>query len=289
MKNLKNWILKLNEPYPFSRGFINELFSALRVVTLLSLLLFVIRPFGLEELSWYISFAFGLTALLAFLFNSFCTHVIFPVWISPNHWTVAKEIARTLYFLVVIAISLFMFANSVLFFDLNIWLFAKFLFYTVIIAIIPISVRVVLLKNQILKARLLEADALNHDLSQKSDVPEKVELKKIRIKSNVVNETFETTLEDLLYLAASQNYIYIVEQNHNGPKKHLFRISLVNALEQIRSDSVIRCHRSYAVNINKVEKVSGNAHGLKLKLKNSQELVPVSRSFQKELKAKLGQ
>ncbi len=56
---------------------------------------------------------------------------------------------------------------------------------------------------------------------------------------------------------------------------------------QINEFGLIRCHRSYIMNPDKVIQVSGNAQGLKLELSNKTYQVPVSRKYIPEIKAVL--
>ena len=81
-------------------------------------------------------------------------------------------------------------------------------------------------------------------------------------------------------------YISIYYLKENVVKRHLLRISLINALKQIASENIVQCHRSYIINIHSIEKTTGNAQGLKLELTHN-NVVPVSRSFVKKFKATL--
>lgn len=49
--------------------------------------------------------------------------------------------------------------------------------------------------------------------------------------------------------------------------------------EQISSKKILRCHRSYIVNLEKIESLKGNAQGYKLKIFDSNYIVPVSRKY----------
>ncbi|MFC0185517.1 LytTR family transcriptional regulator DNA-binding domain-containing protein [Pseudarcicella hirudinis] len=59
--------------------------------------------------------------------------------------------------------------------------------------------------------------------------------------------------------------------------KELIRSSLSRLEGQIDNPEIVRCHRSFIVNLSKVASVSGNAQGYKLKLKGYEMLVPVAR------------
>lgn len=56
-----------------------------------------------------------------------------------------------------------------------------------------------------------------------------------------------------------------------------------------RYPALYRCHRSYLVNLIYVEKVSGNALGLKLHLKGYPGEIPVSRSLNHQIEEKIRQ
>ena len=55
----------------------------------------------------------------------------------------------------------------------------------------------------------------------------------------------------------------------------------------VDNDIFFRCHRAYIINLDKVEQVEGNAQGYKLKVRGTEERVPVSRSLNKEFSDRL--
>ena len=62
-------------------------------------------------------------------------------------------------------------------------------------------------------------------------------------------------------------------------RKHLFR-QKIGALErQLNETAIKRTHRSYLVNLERVTEVSGNAQGYRLKVRDSEREIPLSRSF----------
>ena len=67
-------------------------------------------------------------------------------------------------------------------------------------------------------------------------------------------------------------------------KSKLIRNSISNIEEQlIVFKKVKRCHRSYLVNLDKVEKMTGNTRNLNLHISNMNFSIPVSRSFPNEI------
>ena len=55
----------------------------------------------------------------------------------------------------------------------------------------------------------------------------------------------------------------------------------------MKHQEIIRCHKSYIVNLCNVEKLLGNAQGYKLVMSNMDKQIPVSRNFPKEMIQKL--
>ena len=92
-----------------------------------------------------------------------------------------------------------------------------------------------------------------------------------------VNEV-EIQEGNILFAEAQQNYVAIYYKDGNNVKKELYRITL-KELEDLLGSDIVRCHRSYLVNLKQVENVKGNAQGLRLSMVGfTEKMVPVSRS-----------
>jgi len=78
-------------------------------------------------------------------------------------------------------------------------------------------------------------------------------------------------VENLLYIEASDNYVTICYLNKDKVSRFLLRNTLKRMEEVFRDSSVIRCHRSYMVNFDKVKVIRKDKDGLLLELD-----VPVS-------------
>lgn len=85
----------------------------------------------------------------------------------------------------------------------------------------------------------------------------------------------------LIYIMAQENYCQIYFHNNGQIEQRMFRTSLSNICDQLRAvdDFIIRCHRTYVVNLKHVEQMSGNSRGYFLKLKGCEKEIPVSRNF----------
>lgn len=91
---------------------------------------------------------------------------------------------------------------------------------------------------------------------------------------------FSIKKEDLLYLEAAENYVNICYLNKGKVSKYLLRETLKKSEEIFSGTEIIRCHRSYIVNFEKVKVIRKDKDGLKLELDNqSVSDIPVSKTY----------
>jgi hypothetical protein len=91
---------------------------------------------------------------------------------------------------------------------------------------------------------------------------------------------FSVLLDDLLYLEASDNYVSIYYVNTDKVSKYLVRNTLKTLEQKLNSFDIVRCHRSYLVNFNKVKILKREKEGLFLELNAPNSLtLPVSKTY----------
>jgi DNA-binding LytR/AlgR family response regulator len=101
-------------------------------------------------------------------------------------------------------------------------------------------------------------------------------------------DTLQLTRTGLLAIESSDNYCTVFYMKNGQLAKELIRSSLSRLEHQLGEGTPFaRCHRSYVVNLDRVERVSGNAQGYKLHLLNGQVVVPVARKYNDTLVASL--
>jgi len=275
---------KIKAPFPYTRGFKTEIISTLKVCLIATLIILFIKPFGLEEADSSVILGFGFTVFLSALFNIAVSTYIIKSLIIEENWAVWKEILRSLAYLCINILAIILFAN----YNLNVILdgltIFKFIGFTILIGIIPITIRVLRINNWLLKIKLKEAQGLSKMLKERKNENEMISFE---LRSNIVNEFIQTNTEQFQYIEADKNYIMVTELKENKLISNLLRLSLLKALEQIEDEFIIRCHRSFVVNLKAVERVSGNSQGLKLILNKNENPIPVSRTYKKEVSAKL--
>ncbi len=100
-------------------------------------------------------------------------------------------------------------------------------------------------------------------------------------------EEFILDLNTLICVEAQENYSRILWAREDQLREKLLRVTLKHVEEQIASDSILRCHRSYIINTGASFTILGNSNGYRLKSAMVKEAIPVSRSLGKEIVAKL--
>ena len=106
--------------------------------------------------------------------------------------------------------------------------------------------------------------------------------------SGGTKDVLEVSDCDFLYAEAEGNYVRVVfaAAGDGKPVRKLLRITMKQAEETVaRCPLIIRCHRAFLVNVQKVVEVYGNSQGCRLRLGGCREEVPVSRACVKQVKA----
>lgn len=90
--------------------------------------------------------------------------------------------------------------------------------------------------------------------------------------------------EKIYFIAAAGNYIEIFYESEKGLSKQLIRNKISHVESQLKKhSSLIRCHRTFIVNVDKVTGMDGNMQGFRLALKGIEHMVPVARSHCKRM------
>jgi hypothetical protein len=87
-------------------------------------------------------------------------------------------------------------------------------------------------------------------------------------------------VENLIYIEAADNYVNIHYFNKGKVSKFMLRNSLKKLEEFFGPSEIVRCHRSYMVNFEKVRIIRKDKDGLKLELDIPNAIdIPVSKSY----------
>lgn len=91
---------------------------------------------------------------------------------------------------------------------------------------------------------------------------------------------FSVKKESLLYIESTENYVSICYLNKGKISKYLLRDTMKKMEESFVGTEIIRCHRSYMVNFEKVKVIRKEKDGLRLELDDPSVIdIPVSKSY----------
>lgn len=116
-------------------------------------------------------------------------------------------------------------------------------------------------------------------------VPEQ-EIVHVRAVKRIVNIAFEEQadaleikLDHLVSIAASGNYVEIWVEDEPGKARRIVRRITMQSIEaQLTAfPQLLRVHRAWIVNLERVERSSGNAQGYTLFVRAMKQFIPVSR------------
>lgn len=119
---------------------------------------------------------------------------------------------------------------------------------------------------------------LNFESAVKSFQDEKQQALKVHIRSKLKKESLTFQAHELLYAVSDGNYIFFHLHRNNEIKKIPIRNSVSDIEAQLKNiPYFFRCHRGFIINLKMVESKKGNSSGYLLKIKYSNDTIPVSR------------
>jgi DNA-binding LytR/AlgR family response regulator len=245
-----------------------------------------------EHLEFPIICLFGAITFIVLVLSIIMLPKIFPEAFDPLHWNLQKYLTQVFLHCTIIGFAS-AYVDKLLvcpdkpFGDILIHAYTQ----VALIGIIPVTVITLFLKNNMLQENLRNAIITNRELEKIRTLKDETDNSRnhtITLFSDT-SETLNFNLPDLLFIEADDNYSTIHWRTDEGVQKKLLRANLKNIESQIDNSFTIRCHRSYMVNIHAICSITGNTNGYKLKIKNTEHFIPVSRPKGKEVMEKISQ
>jgi LytTr DNA-binding domain len=282
------------QPYPFQ----NNKKTAVIICTIAGLIIFSIfcffKPFGLENDTSGLYFKVGLLyGLVTFVVSAALTvslPTLFPKVFEEKNWIVIKEIGFLLFIVSCIAIANVVATNVFYRLSFSMAGLLSMLKYTFSFAIFPVLFSVLFKQQLLVKKYKTEANFINQNRIKKDNLPIKVtsENEKAVFIGDNANEKLEIDGSNFICAESEENYTTLYYLENESIKKTLFRVSLKKLENQNEKlPNFYRCHKSFYVNLDKVNQLSGNAQGYKLHFEHLQFFIPVSRSLNAVIKQKI--
>lgn len=101
------------------------------------------------------------------------------------------------------------------------------------------------------------------------------------------NQTFTLLRNGFIFAKSMDNYCVIYHRKEDTVEKQIVRITLRRLDQLLNTGTVVRCHRSYLVNLEKIIKKEGNTQGLLLRFAETEDCALVSRSAVGKVKSYL--
>jgi multidrug transporter EmrE-like cation transporter len=296
------------QPFPSYRFSAKQAFVSIVSGLIVFLIFYITQPFNINKLPAHLqltySVVYAVVTGVSLLLLTVIVPLLFPKTFNEEQWVVGKEILFILITIVVIAgfnLMAYQFLESD---TVSLARFFKFLLATFLIGLLPISMSVLLKQKVLLDKYKKAATAINNQLLENRQNLPKVTLENANVgdtasapvatKETIVlkgegqGEKLELFEYDLWFLATADNYIRIIYRDDQRFKTNLFRGTLTSMERQLAGFiTLMRCHRSYIINMSKVEKSIPTAQGLKLKLAQQEELLPVGKTYLDKIKERI--
>jgi hypothetical protein len=265
----------LKQPYPHSDSNRKKILTSLGTGLFIALFLIYFQPFSINELitPYKIVFlaGYGIITSITMLIFYFGIPLIFPNYFKEENWTVGKDICSIMFNVIAIALCNVLYSQLIFGGQTNIANLLSMISYTFILGIFP-TIGIVMI-NYIYYLKQYShppQPSTTSTLSQNSPLTLVAENEK---------DTLNIFQDNLFYIESNDNYSTVIFQKEEQILKELIRSSLIRLENQIPSESIVRCHRSFIVNLDKVGRISGNAQGYKLHLRETDFIVPVARKY----------
>jgi hypothetical protein len=264
-----------NKPYPFN----DDLKHNTKIIFFTSIgifaFLFLFQPFDISSLTtkdkYYLMIGLSAVTFLSLSLNLLLIPSLFSKKFSSANWSVKKEILWNLWILFTILAGYFFLNNTlgVMKFGFNM------VIELVLTAVIPITVLIIVNHNKILRSHVKLADELSKKLKENKLVQEKI----IYFNSDYQKDSLAIKVSALLFIRSANNYIEVFWKEGEAIKNQMVRCSMVNAEELLKEHKFIfKCHRSFIININYIDRIEGNSQGYRLFFENINFPIPVSKN-----------
>ena len=271
----------LNKPYPFNDDlkYNSKLIFFISIGVLVFLYLF--QPLDVALMNnkekFYVVFGLGVITFLSLSLNLLILPSLFPAVFLKRVWNIKKEILWDIWILSTISVGYYLYYMFLGIFEIDF----KMVLGLIIIAIIPITGLIVVNRNRMLRSNLKLAEGINKKLKENKSIDEKL----VQFISDYSKDSLSIKVSLIMVIRAANNYIEVFWKEENKIKSQLIRSSLHKAEVLLKEQKFIfKCHRSFLININYIDKIEGSVQGNKIFFENLDFTVPVSKNFAYKLK-----
>jgi hypothetical protein len=245
----------------------------------------IFKPFGLYNLS----FVNQLYWMSLYVIGGLIIQLIFFFIVQPRLIT-KFSIGNTIlwFFIILIFISFYGFIINAYLLCNGVFRFINFLTITAAIMIdglLPLSLIILIHYSLILKNQLTKVNEIN---SQLSHLLNDEQNPKIEIPAENPKNNLKIPLHSLLFISSADNYATIHYIKNEKNTRELIRNTLTQIADAFDNKlQVIRCHRSFIINLSNVEKIITNTSGYYAKIRRVEDPIPISRIYSRKVLSSL--
>ncbi len=237
----------------------------------------VFQPFGTASFRhpnkiWILS-GYG---IVVFLSNACYFYV--TKWLLKDsvvdRWSIMNEIFFIMGCLIFALVACFFYWAYIFNVSLSLNMFFGFIRIALTVAIIPMSVYFGYLYMTYRDVSYASKNIVDNSLNNHD----------ILLKSANESEVIRTSYDELLCIKSSDNYVIIYSLIDGQSSRHMIRNTMKNIESQLSAQNLIKCHRSYLVNISKIRTIEGNITNSKLTIEGLDATIPVSRAKVPEIR-----
>ena len=289
LRNTKiiEWFRK---PFPLINSFKDIFLISIGSGLVVVAFLIVFKPFGIDTVNKNIFFylcGYGLIDMLVNALNLIVWPRILPAIINNSTWTTGKNLLAILWILLTISLSNFVYGEYLVgqvYVDglkqLERAGIISWISMTFSVGVIPVVFALYFIEKKLLRSNQHLAEDFNRKM-RATDAHRSEQI--ISVESGRDTAIRINSSDFICIQAKGGNYANIYWQDQSETKKELVRLTLLGFLEKTASlDNIVRCHKSYILNLEKVVSLRGNARSVIVMLEGMDFEIPVSRSFPKE-------
>ena len=275
----------LNKPYPFNDDFKHNAKIILFISFGILAFLLLFQPIEISSLSrkdiFYLVTGLAISTFLTLSLNLLVLPSLFPKYFDSSKWNIKKEIFWNLWILFAISSSnLFFYSKlfSILTID------PSDIVKIILLGFLPVAVLITINQERLLRSHLRSAQAMNKKLLANKQIKDKF----ITFESHYKNDHLIIKIDMLILIKSADNYIKVFFESQGTVKNQMIRTTLNQAEELLKEfDFIMRCHRSFIININQINEIQGSSQGYKLFFENIDLPALVSQKYIPEFRKKI--
>lgn len=271
----------LNKPYPFN----DDLKHNSKIIFFICLgifgFLYLFQPLDVSAIAnrqkIFVILGLGVVTFLSLSLNLLMFPSLFPKIFLKRVWTIKKEILWDIWIFSTISVGYYLYFKAIGIFEIDFYLIVKL----IAIAVVPIAGLITINYNRMLRSHVKLLNGINTKLNENKSKDEQL----VHFKSDYTKDSLSIKVNLLLFIRAANNYIEIFWKENEHIKSQMVRTSLKKA-EDILAEYkfIFKCHRSFLINTNFIDKVEGSIQGYKLFYDKVDFSIPVSKNFAYKLK-----